>query len=82
VAGVVQPYPRQLRGCQLVIEPANVIALLRAGRLDAREGDVKLLAEKDRPGADHAINEEARLSRLATDLKALGLKAVPTDDPA
>lgn len=54
-------------------------AMVRAGLVDCREFDVRLMPEDERPGAPEATAEEARLSRLAADLKALGLKAVPEE---
>jgi hypothetical protein len=58
-----------------------LIAMMRAGLVDARGDEVKLLLEKDRPGADPGVDEEdrPRLQRLRSDLKALGLRAVPEE---
>jgi hypothetical protein len=62
-------------------------ALMQAGRLDVRGSDVRLIPESERagtprPGSPEAAADEARLSRLRSDLAALRLKAVPVEKPA
>jgi hypothetical protein len=59
-------------------------SMTRAGMIDCRESDVRLLSESERvgaarPGSPEAAAEQARLSRLSADLKALGLRAVPEE---
>jgi hypothetical protein len=63
-------------------------AMIRAGLVDCQGFDVRLLPESERPGSPEyaarpgspeAAADEARLSRLAADLKALGLRAVPEE---
>jgi hypothetical protein len=62
--------------------------LIRLGRVDVRGdvrgSEVRLLPENElggspRVGSPEAFAEEARLSRLRTDLASLGMRAVPVD---
>jgi hypothetical protein len=62
-------------------------SMVRLGLCDCQQNEVKLFSESEkagtpRPGSPEAVNEEARLSRLRSDLAALGLKAVPVEPPA
>jgi hypothetical protein len=54
-----------------------VIAMLRAGLLDARAGDVMLLPENKRPGAPEAERKRMRLEERRRELEELGVEVTP-----